>query len=238
MTSGYAVTAQYYDAVTGGTRTAINAGIAAALRGLETDGAPVLDIGAGTGLTTAIIAQAVPDAEIFAIEPDPSMRAALMTRVCADADLRRRVTILPRTFIDAVLPDAICGAVLSASLVHFSPQERANLWTTLADRLTPAGRIVVEIQCPQACDIDTALVESASIGRYQIEAWATATAIGKDQQLWRMEYRTLLNGDQVAHDATEYACWTVSADTVANEAAKTELIADTAGDLLILTKAV
>lgn len=93
--TGYAVTAQYYDPLAATGHAEVDAQIAAALAGLETKAGPVLDIGAGTGLTTALIAASLPEAEVWAIEPDPAMRPALMTRVWNDPDLRRRVTILP-----------------------------------------------------------------------------------------------------------------------------------------------
>lgn len=113
----------------------VDAAIAAALGPLRHVRDPVLDIGAGTGLTTALIARAAPHAEILAIEPDPAMRSALMTRVWSDPDMRQRVTIMPMDALSAPLPERIAGAVLSASLVHFSPDERRCLWARLASRL-------------------------------------------------------------------------------------------------------
>ncbi len=92
---------------------------------MNTHGGPILDIGAGTRLTTA-----------------------LMTRVWDDPGLRRRVTILPFSALDASMLSVIAGAVLSASLVHFLPHERQRLWPLLVERLAPDGRIVVEVQCP------------------------------------------------------------------------------------------
>lgn len=79
LMSGYAITAQFYDAMAGELHAAVDARIAAALAGFETDGAPVIDIGAGTGLTTRVIARALPEAGILAIEPDPAMRPAHRT---------------------------------------------------------------------------------------------------------------------------------------------------------------
>ncbi|MGH3446762.1 MAG: methyltransferase domain-containing protein, partial [Nocardioidaceae bacterium] len=53
---------------------------------------PVLDIGAGTGLGTVALATALPDREVWAVEPDPTSRAVLHARV-ADAGLMEQVTV-------------------------------------------------------------------------------------------------------------------------------------------------
>ena len=93
--SGYSVTASFYDAVAAEAHAGIDTEIAAALQGMSTDAGPIVDIGAGTGLTTALIAAALPQSTILAVEPDPAMRAGLMTRIWSNPDLRRRVSILP-----------------------------------------------------------------------------------------------------------------------------------------------
>lgn len=218
MSESYAVTAQFYDAVADEAHAIIDAQIRDALGGLDTRPGPVLDIGAGTGLTTRVIAAALPDAEIFAIEPDAGMRSALMTRVWSDDDLRRRVTILPMGILESPLPDVISGAVLSASLVHFAPDTRARLWKTLASRLAPGGRVVVEVQCPISCDMVDTRMSTASVGRMMYEGWASARRIDSDRQRWMMTYRTLMNGIEVRRDQAEYLCWAVSSEAVIAEA--------------------
>ncbi|MEO1367482.1 MAG: class I SAM-dependent methyltransferase, partial [Acidobacteriota bacterium] len=124
----YAITAQFYDAVAADQRAAVDAEIATALRGLDVRSGPVVDVGAGTGLSTRLIARALPEAEVLAVEPDPAMRAALMTRIWSDPDLRARVSIVPSDLSSAPLPAVIAGCVASASLVHFDPPRRRALW--------------------------------------------------------------------------------------------------------------
>lgn len=233
---GYSVTAQYYDPLMAAAHADADRHIAEALEGLNTSAGPVIDVGAGTGLTTALIAQALPSAEIFAVEPDPAMRPALMARIWQDADLRRRVTILPFDILAAPLPDFISGAVMSASLVHLGPDERACLWPMLAQRLARSGRIVVEVQCPIAQDIAYAEMPGVSVGRMTYDAGAAAQQIAPDRQRWRMTYRTCLEGREIACDTTSYECWAISAQMICDEAAQAGLVGRIGEDLVILTR--
>jgi SAM-dependent methyltransferase len=232
--SGYAVTAQYYDPLAASGRAGIDAQISAALAGLNVQAGPILDVGAGTGLTTALIAASLPDAEIWAIEPDPAMRPALMTRIWNDSDLRRRVSILPFAALEVSLPPVIAGAVLSASLVHFSPDERRYLWRQLAERLAPAGRIIVEIQCPEPVDIPPAALGPVRVGRIEYWGTAEASAVGDGSQQWTINYRAELDGTVLADETVHYRCWAVSGLTIAAEARETGMLGRIDGDLVII----
>ncbi|WP_120717246.1 class I SAM-dependent methyltransferase [Tsuneonella amylolytica] len=234
---GYAVTAQYYDPLASLTHAETDRRIAAALAGLDETGGPFIDIGAGTGLTTALIAAALPEVEIWAVEPDPAMRPALMTRVWSDLDLRTRVTILPCGIAETPLPERIAGAVLSASLVHFSPADRAHLWPLLAGRLAPGGRIVAEVQCPHAQDLPEAAIGEVGVGRMTYRGAASARKIGPDRQRWHMTYRASMDGREMACHETTYDCWAISADEVLEEAATAGLIGQIADELIILRPA-
>lgn len=233
---GYAVTAQYYDPLAATTHADTDRRIAAALAGLDTTPGPIVDVGAGTGLTTALIAATLPEVEIFAVEPDAAMRPALMTRVWNDPDLRARVTVLPFAMLAAPLPEVIAGAVLSASLVHFAPEDRATLWNLLAKRLARSGRIVVEVQCPVAEDLPENAMASVRVGRITYRGAAAAERIAADRQRWRMTYRAFLGEEELRCDRTRYDCWTVSAGQVVAEAAVAGLTGRVADDLVILTQ--
>lgn len=234
---GYGVTAQYYDLFATAAHAETDRRIASALAGLDTGAGPVVDVGAGTGLTTALIARTLPAAEVLAIEPDPAMRPALITRVWSDPDLGRRVTILPYDVLSAPLPERIAGAVLSASLVHFSPEERKALWVLLSQRLGPGGRVLVEVQCPQATDIAEQEMVPAKVGRITYHGTAAAERIGDDRLRWRMTYRAVLEERDIARDHAVYECWTASTEAVLKEAAAAGLIGRALDDLVILSRA-
>lgn len=234
--SGYAVTAQFYDAVAGEQHREIDTQIAEVLAEIETRGHPVVDIGAGTGLTTKVIAGALPEAEIFAVEPDPAMRPALMARVWSDPDLRRRVSILPAPILSAPLPPVVSAAVASATLVHLSPEERSRLWSLLFARLSPGGRAVIEIQCPVARDIPESRVATAQIGRIEYEGWASARRVDALRQRWSMTYVARLDGVEIDRQSTDYVCWVASAEQVLAEAAASGLVGHEASSLVVLHK--
>lgn len=237
MTDGYAVTAQFYDVMAATVRAPVEAQIASRLVGLDICIGPILDIGAGTGLTSALIARVLPGAEILAIEPDPAMRSALMTRVWSDPALRRQVSILPSTIGDAILPDRIAGAVAAASIHHFDPAGRRGLLARLAERLAPEGRVIIEIQCPVAAEIERSRFVQCRMGRVDYEGWLEASAIGSDRQRWRMTYRASIEGREIDKQIAEYDCWTVSARSLVEQAVECGLVGIADNDLVVLTPA-
>lgn len=92
----------------------------------------VLDMGAGTGKLTAVIARlASPaDVSVVAVEPDPAMLA----------ELRRgqpEVTALPGRAEDIPLPDASVDAVLCGQAAHWFTMDLAA--PEIARVLTPGG---------------------------------------------------------------------------------------------------
>ncbi len=234
MTSTYAVTAQFYDAVASGQRASVDREIEHCLRGLDTRGAPIVDIGAGTGFTTAAIARICPRTHILAIEPDPVMRAALMTRICSESSLREYVSILPEPLLSAPLPPVISAAVASASLVHFDPQQRREMWALLAGRLLPGGRVVIEVQCPVAQDVEERSIATATVGQVRYEALASARRLNDQQQLWRMCYVATFGGTEIARESTEYVCWTISPEQLLSEAAGFGFTGTESGNLVVL----
>ncbi|MDA8020638.1 MAG: class I SAM-dependent methyltransferase [Thermoanaerobaculia bacterium] len=232
--SAYAVTAQFYDAVAADQHAAVDAEIAGVLQGLDTIAGPVVDIGAGTGLSTQVIARALPEAEILAVEPDPAMRPALMTRLWSDPDLRQRVTILPSPLLSAPLPAVISGAVASASLVHFDPQDRRLLWELLSDRLSPCGRAIFEIQCPTAQNIPETCIGKIRVGRVTYECRASAERIDAARLRWHLQYISRLDGSELDHQSTEYVCWALSPEQALAEAGAFGLVGFETGSLVIL----
>ena len=232
--SAYAVTAQFYDAIAADQHAAVDAEIAQALQGLETIAGPVVDIGAGTGLSTQVIARALPDAEILAVEPDPAMRPALMTRLWSDPDLRQRVSILPSPLSSAPLPAVISGCVASACLVHFDPQHRRFLWELLSDRLSPRGRAILEIQCPTARDIPETCIGKVRVGRVTYEGRASAERLDAASLRWHVRYISRLDGSELDHQSTDYVCWALSSEQVLAEAGALGLVGYETGSLVIL----
>lgn len=73
MNDEYAVTAEFYELTAAGHWEALRPALATALKSAVVEAGPVLDLGAGTGLSTVAIA----------VEPSAAMRAALGVRLGA-----------------------------------------------------------------------------------------------------------------------------------------------------------
>jgi methylase of polypeptide subunit release factors len=69
MNDPYSESAEYLDIMSTDAWTTLGPIVTEALRGSNTAGEPVLDIGAGSGIGTLAIAKALPDNEIVAVEP-------------------------------------------------------------------------------------------------------------------------------------------------------------------------
>lgn len=115
-----------------------------ALSGFDPDAGPIVDIGAGTGLSTVTLADALPAARIVAVEPSTSMRAVLLSRIMARPELRDRITVLPGTFESEYLPDRWGGATARGMLGHLPPAHRESLWALVARRLAPGAHVVLD----------------------------------------------------------------------------------------------
>ncbi|MEV0585924.1 class I SAM-dependent methyltransferase [Nonomuraea sp. NPDC050310] len=141
----------------------------------------VLEIGAGTGRVTEIIATATP-AEIFAVEPALAMRGVLLSRLTDRPELLDRVTVLPCGGLDVELDEPVEAVVLIAVLAAFSPQERERLWPVLARQLEPGGLLVLnhrERPLPESGEEE--LLAGYRVGRhvYEIRSRVLAAEPGR-----------------------------------------------------------
>jgi len=198
--------------------------LTAALDGLEPTAGPIVDVGAGNGFGTRVIAAAVPHAEIIAVEPDRALRTALLAMVGADVDLRTRVTVLDTDLLRAELPPRIGGLVAMNVIGHFSPVERARVWVLLAERLVPQGRAVLNLYPPYRPEaVPNAPMGEATIGRRRYTASAAAQPAGEDAVTWEMTYRVEQDGRAVATFSARDHWYVLSPDQLAAELAPHDL---------------
>jgi SAM-dependent methyltransferase len=217
VSDAYADSAEFIDLLISPLWEGLGPALADAVKGSDTS-APALDIGAGSGRGTAVLARALPGAEILAIEPSPGLRSALLAWVFADAGLRDRVTVLPESVLDAALPDRIGVAVAMNVIGHLSPEERRVLWGRLAARLVSGGRLVVNLQ-PPAEPVTVPRVRSgdARVGRRRYEGWASAEPAGETALTWHMTYRVLHEENLVEERHVDYHWHLVSEATLIQE---------------------
>lgn len=199
MTGGfYDRTAEYVAVLLPSAWAGIGPALTSALAGLETGEGPVVDAGAGSGVGTAVLARALPEAEIIAVEPHPALRAALMARVVADDALRPRVTVLERDLLSAELPARVSAVVLMNVIGHFTPADRRALWAGLADRLAPGGRAVLNLYPPTRPEVVPSVpTAEVTLGRRRYLGSAAAEPAGADAVTWHMTYRVDSDGERV-----------------------------------------
>jgi tRNA (cmo5U34)-methyltransferase len=99
----------------------------------------VLDVGAGTGLLTGLIAAARPDARITMLDASPSMLEQAPQRL---GDAWARCTAVVGDAIDA-LPDGPFDAIVTALAIHhLDDAAKREFYRKVLDRLRPGGVFV------------------------------------------------------------------------------------------------
>ena len=106
------------------------------LRGDET----VVDYGAGTGIYTVAVAEAVPDGRVIAVEALP--RLAEMLRAKLTPELAERLQIVETDANTVPAPDAVADRVVMVDVLHHLYDQPGAL-TEVTRLLRPGGLFVV-----------------------------------------------------------------------------------------------
>lgn len=223
----YAVAAEHYDLWAAGHWAQLRPALAAQLKGVDASAGPVLDVGAGTGLGTVLIADAVPGVQVLAVEPSRAMRVGLVTRLMSRPDLHDRVTVLQTDLAGIDWPEQLSGFVAMAMLGHVAPAARQALWRDLATHLAPSAPAVVLLQPPGRPETVPATRHTeARLGQHDYEGWAAAEPVGPRTLRWTMSYRVLRDGELVDEQQWSSDFHTVSEDDVRTEAGAAGLTAE------------
>ncbi|NGM15859.1 class I SAM-dependent methyltransferase [Verrucosispora sp. WMMA2044] len=224
MGDEYAISGEYLHVLSEPAWHALRTPVTEALRGAVGDGT-LLDVGAGTGLGTEVLATAVPDADVFAVEPSPVLRAVLLSRMAARPDLRRRVTVVAADALGADLP-ARLGAVLAMNMIgHLDPDGRRTFLRRVAERLAPGAPLVLNLQPPaEPTPVPFAVFGTVSVGRHTYEGGGSAEPSGPDTVTWKMQYRMLDADDTVLReDHADYGWHVISAEALLADLAEAGL---------------
>lgn len=224
--TAYTASAEFYELVAERQARSSGPALRAALRGADPTAGPVLEIGAGTGRITEIIAAALPTAEIVATEPSAPMRAILTSRAFGDPGLRGRVTVTPDSAqrLATLAPERICAAVVFGVAGHLDRAERVELWRALAERLPSGAPIVVELMgvaAPRVIPPVRLLRER--IGEQVYEWWSGGTPSGPDRMRFCTTWKVYAQGALVREVAESHEWRTLS---VADLAAESGLAAE------------
>ncbi len=152
-----------------------DAAVCRLLDGRDLSAAPVLDIGAGTGVIARAVARAHPEALVVAAEPSEPLRAVLTARILDAPGLQERVTVTAGSAPDLDLPDRISAVLLCGVLGHLDAGQRARLWERIAERLLPGGLVVVETMgLEPGARVPESRLARTRVGDDEVEWWFRA----------------------------------------------------------------
>ncbi|MFD3683939.1 class I SAM-dependent methyltransferase [Nocardiopsis sp. NPDC058631] len=217
-TDPYAVSGEFLDIMIAGWWEHHGPAVAEAVRDLPADSGPVVDAGAGGGWGARLLARTLPGTRVLAIEPSPVLRAVLLSRIAASAELRDRVTVDGDDLLSARLPVRV-GGVLAANLIgHFSPHERDALWGDLASRLAPNAFILTNLPHPVAPErVERTRMSDIRLGERTYSGWAQAEPDGPERVTWQMAYEVREGDRLVSRSEVRYPWWTVSESSLRAE---------------------
>ncbi|GHH91527.1 class I SAM-dependent methyltransferase [Streptomyces capillispiralis] len=231
MSDPYERSAEYLDILIAEAWDALGPALADVLARVRATTGTVVDLGAGSGRGVRVIRDALPGAPVLAVEPSAAMRAVLLARVHEDAELRRRVTVVPDDCAGAEWPDGVRAVVALNMVGHLPPGQRRALWGRAAHQLAPGGALVFNITPPFApVEVERVRMAGAVIGEMEYEGWASARPTGADEITWRMEYGVLRRGRSLGRASVEYRWWVATEEALAAEAAEAGLALRRAGD--------
>lgn len=208
MDDFYAANSEWYPALVAAWQSDADAAVDSLLGPVDGD---VVDIASGIGSCLPLLRRKGAT-RLFAVEPSSSMRVGLMTTVAADSDLLRHTTIVASPFPEALshLPDRWSGAVMLNAIGHLGEEERAMLWTSAGERLTPGGRLVITLQPPASVTAipwtDFATVE---IGEHRLITRGRAEPLDDTHVEWNMEWTLTDDAGAIVDRRTASHRWRV-----------------------------
>ena len=152
--------------------------------------AVIVDIGAGSGMGSAVLAD-ITNAEIIALEPNITMRSMLMARL-DQAGVLERVTVIPAAVPEGLqeLPDRVDGVIATHMLGHLTSAERTTLLDWIATSLAP-GRTALLTVTPEAMQEVPAegtepVVTERNVGRFVYRMTYHMPRPGRYEGLWEV----------------------------------------------------
>ncbi|RMI46701.1 class I SAM-dependent methyltransferase [Streptomyces triticirhizae] len=231
-TDPYALSAPFIDPMIAGFWQQVGPSLVAELQPLSGLSGPVIDLGAGAGRGTRIVAASLPEAPIFAVEPSAAMRTALLARLMDDAPLAARTTVVAGGALEFPFPERVSVVLAMNMIGHLAPDDRRSLWERIAAHLDPAGAVLVNNLPPTvAATVPRSAGPVVRVGTYEYRGWSEAEPAGDQRLVWHMTYETLQQGRVLARVEVDYDWWVVTDEELHAEWAACGLGARTLGNV-------
>lgn len=192
----YVQSAEMYDMLAESHWSSRRASVVAFLESVGPKAQVVVDVGAGTGHCVMLAAEVLPDARIHAIEPSPSMRVGLMTKILADPDLRRRVDVYPASFQNAPLPQDADIVLICGCVGYLDKDERQEMFRRVAACLSPQGVVLIDVmplEQPQV--VPQTKLPSVAVGSHTFDISLSGNPVeGTDITRWSMRFEQTASG--------------------------------------------
>lgn len=160
--------------------------------GLEGD-ETVLDAGCGSGRTTALLVERVPDGRVIAVDGSPSMVEGV------EKVLRPRDTAIVSDLTDLELDEEV-DAVFSAAVFHWIPDHDA-LFARMRAALRVGGRFVA--QCGGEGNVDAFRIAGQEVAHRE----PYAEYLGDTDELWNYAAPEVTEERLRAAGFTDVRCW-------------------------------
>jgi SAM-dependent methyltransferase len=233
----YARTAPFYDVMASSLWASLGPALESLLVGVDPTAGPVIDLGAGTGRSTVVIADSVKQGEVWAVEPSPSMRAMLLGHLGWRADLWDRVTVVAGDALRFEWPRQVAAVVACNMIGHLDVGERGALWERLATTVAEGGFAVIGLQPPgRPARLDRTEMTSVDVGHHRYVGLAEAEPTGPRSMRWTMTYRKVAGPTVLEEAVNTFDWWTVDVDDIRDEVTGAGLTVDARGEGLVVVR--
>ena len=170
----------------------------------------VLDVGAGTGLATELLAKRCA-VTVHAVEPTRSMRTVLLSRLAGRPDLLEHVRVHARPIQDLGLQRVADFGLCLNTMGTLDRDERAGALAALAEALIPDATLVLQ-RPPDAPGRAHAALAAWQLGGDVYSGEVTCTRSRPGAIEWRFTYRVTRDDVVIRQEIEAFDGFLVSAD--------------------------
>ena len=163
----------------------------------------VIDVGAGTGIATELLAMRC-DVTVHSVEPAASMRAILLSRLAGRTELLSHVRVHARPAARLGLASAADVAICLNTMATLDETERADALRSIARALVRGGILIVQ-RPPEAPGPERSDLPSWQLGGDIYSGDVTCTRVDDGLVEWRFAYRVSRDGIIVREEFESFA---------------------------------